>query len=82
MPSWLAGVQPELPPHKPDCMPRNRYEDREDLEQECEYLEPEPSQGHVIIKATPKEGQDAELNQPEPETDNAYEQIKGMEELE
>ena len=85
---WPDGVQHESPP-KPDLVLRNRYEDKEDKVQECEYLE--LGQRHAFMEPTSKEDLEAETKipiaeipteQPEPETENAYEPIKGMEELE
>ena len=61
-------------------MPRNGYEGTENQEQECEYVK--PGQRPIYKELTPREGQDEEVNQPEPEEEYFYEPMKGMEELE
>ena len=85
---WPAGVLPESL-SKPNLILRNMYEDKEDQEQECEYLE--PGQRHIYMEPTLREDLKTKpkipvaqisTEQPELEIENAYKQIKGMEELE
>ena len=67
-----------------DLVPSNGYGEEQD--QECEYIE--LVQRHVYMEPTPREDLEAEPKIPvatvpiELEIENAYEPIRGMEELE